>query len=221
RAPPGAGLARGLGARRLRAGSRRVEAGRLLPAHRAARRAPGRRAGPQHRGDAGRQAAAAVPLQDPRAARHHRAAHGGGRDPRLPLLRNPRLVALAGHLHRKASWLPEEGPRLDRLDARSLLLEGHRPAADVALTNHLGAGCPPDRCGEPRSQRVTPTEASIMSPDLDLLCINTIRTLSIDAVQAASSGHPGTPMALAPLVYTLWNRVLRFDPQDPISPAPH
>ena len=55
-------------------------------------------------------------------------------------------------------------------------------------------------------------------PDADLLCINTIRTLSIDAVQAAQSGHPGTPMALAPLVYTLWNRVLRFDPQDPIWP---
>ncbi len=54
--------------------------------------------------------------------------------------------------------------------------------------------------------------------DLDLLCINTIRTLSIDAVQAANSGHPGTPMALAPLGFTLWNRVLRFDPQDPIWP---
>ncbi len=48
--------------------------------------------------------------------------------------------------------------------------------------------------------------------------INTIRTLSIDAVQQAESGHPGTPMALAPLVYTLWNRVMRFDPQDPIWP---
>jgi transketolase len=53
---------------------------------------------------------------------------------------------------------------------------------------------------------------------LDQLCINTIRTLSIDAVQQAKSGHPGTPMALAPLVYTLWNRVMRFDPQDPIWP---
>jgi transketolase len=50
------------------------------------------------------------------------------------------------------------------------------------------------------------------------LAINTIRTLSIDAVQQAKSGHPGTPMALAPLVYTIWNRVLRFDPQDPIWP---
>ena len=53
---------------------------------------------------------------------------------------------------------------------------------------------------------------------LDQLAINTIRTLSIDAVQAAKSGHPGTPMALAPLVYTIWNRVMNFDPQDPIWP---
>jgi transketolase len=53
---------------------------------------------------------------------------------------------------------------------------------------------------------------------LDQLSINCIRTLSIDAVQRARSGHPGTPMALAPLVYALWNRVMRFDPQDPIWP---
>jgi hypothetical protein len=50
------------------------------------------------------------------------------------------------------------------------------------------------------------------------LAIHTIRTLSIDAVQAAKSGHPGTPMALAPLIYVIWNRVLRFDPRDPIWP---
>jgi transketolase len=50
------------------------------------------------------------------------------------------------------------------------------------------------------------------------LAINTIRTLSIDAVQQAKSGHPGTPMALAPLIYTIWNRVMRFDPEDPIWP---
>jgi transketolase len=53
---------------------------------------------------------------------------------------------------------------------------------------------------------------------LGQLAINTIRTLSIDAVQQAKSGHPGTPMALAPLVYTLWNRVMCFDPADPIWP---
>jgi len=54
--------------------------------------------------------------------------------------------------------------------------------------------------------------------ELDQLSINTIRTLSIDAVQQAKSGHPGTPMALAPLVYTIWNRLMRFDPEDPIWP---
>jgi transketolase len=58
----------------------------------------------------------------------------------------------------------------------------------------------------------------ITASQFDQLCINTIRTLSIDAVQQAKSGHPGTPMALAPLVYTIWNRVMRFDPQDPIWP---
>jgi len=52
---------------------------------------------------------------------------------------------------------------------------------------------------------------------LDQLCVNTIRTLAMDAVQQANSGHPGTPMAMAP-AYTLWRRVLRFDPDDPIWP---
>ena len=54
--------------------------------------------------------------------------------------------------------------------------------------------------------------------DLDLLCINTVRTLSMDAVQAADSGHPGTPMALAPLAYVLFTRTMRFDPADPSWP---
>ncbi|MCO6429590.1 MAG: transketolase [Deltaproteobacteria bacterium] len=53
---------------------------------------------------------------------------------------------------------------------------------------------------------------------IDELCINTIRTLSMDAVQAANSGHPGTAMAMAPVVYTIWNNFLRFDPSDPIWP---
>src|SRR4026207_58309 len=55
--------------------------------------------------------------------------------------------------------------------------------------------------------------------EMTQLAINTIRTLSIDAVQQAKSGHPGTPMALAPLIYTIWNRVMRFDHQHPISPT--
>jgi len=60
--------------------------------------------------------------------------------------------------------------------------------------------------------------ASQSERSIDELCINTIRTLSMDAVQRADSGHPGTPMALAPVVYTLWQRFLRFDPEDPIWP---
>jgi transketolase len=56
------------------------------------------------------------------------------------------------------------------------------------------------------------------STTIDRLCVDTIRTLSMDAVQQAHSGHPGTPMAMAPVVYALWQRHLRFDPNDPIWP---
>jgi transketolase len=62
------------------------------------------------------------------------------------------------------------------------------------------------------------TVAQPVATDIDTLCINTIRTLSIDAIQKANSGHPGTPMAMAPVAYTLWQRFLRFDPTDPIWP---
>src|SRR2546422_7305483 len=62
------------------------------------------------------------------------------------------------------------------------------------------------------------TIAQPTATDIDALCINTIRTLSIDAIQRANSGHPGTPMAMAPVAYTLWERFLRFDPSDPIWP---
>jgi len=57
-----------------------------------------------------------------------------------------------------------------------------------------------------------------MKQTIDELSINTIRTLSMDAVQQANSGHPGTAMAMAPVIYTLWQRFLRFDPEDPIWP---
>ena len=53
---------------------------------------------------------------------------------------------------------------------------------------------------------------------IEMLCINTMRTLAMDAVQAANSGHPGTPMALSPLVYCLWQEFLRYDPADPLWP---
>jgi transketolase len=58
----------------------------------------------------------------------------------------------------------------------------------------------------------TPTQS------IETLAINTIRTLSMDAVQQANSGHPGTPVALAPLVYTIWQDFLRYDPADPVWP---
>jgi transketolase len=61
-------------------------------------------------------------------------------------------------------------------------------------------------------------QAVASSTQIDLLSINTIRTLSMDGVQKANSGHPGTPMALAPAAYTLWQQFLRYDPQDPVWP---
>ena len=59
---------------------------------------------------------------------------------------------------------------------------------------------------------------SLAPPSIETVTINTIRTLCIDAVQAANSGHPGTPMGMAPVAYTLWQQFLRFDPQDPVWP---
>src|SRR5207244_13273468 len=83
-------------------------------------------------------------------------------------------------------------------------VRGIRNPADGALTRrHL-------RKEEPMSNAT--------HTDLDQLAINTIRTLSMDAIQAANSGHPGTPMAMAPVAYELWQRFLRFDPEDPIWP---
>jgi transketolase len=61
-------------------------------------------------------------------------------------------------------------------------------------------------------------QPAVAARSIDQLCIDTIRTLAMDAVEQASSGHPGTPMALAPVAYTLWQRFLRFDPEDPIWP---
>src|ERR1700675_2327148 len=67
---------------------------------------------------------------------------------------------------------------------------------------------------------VTDTTTSIhnAATPMEMTCINTIRTLSMDAVQAAVSGHPGAPMALAPLAYVLWQGFLRYDPNDPVWP---
>ena len=60
--------------------------------------------------------------------------------------------------------------------------------------------------------------ATTPEESIDQLAINTIRTLAIDAIQKANSGHPGTVMAMAPVAYELWQHHLRFDPEDPIWP---
>jgi transketolase len=70
----------------------------------------------------------------------------------------------------------------------------------------------------PREDVVAVSEQPLVGQQLDTLAINTIRTLAMDAVQKANSGHPGTPMALAPVAYVLWQQFLRFDPEDPIWP---
>src|SRR4051794_1914336 len=62
------------------------------------------------------------------------------------------------------------------------------------------------------------TDTPALAGDLERLCIDTIRTLSMDAVQKADSGHPGTPMALAPAAYVLWTKILRYDANDPLWP---
>ena len=57
-----------------------------------------------------------------------------------------------------------------------------------------------------------------VTQSLDTIVINTIRTLSMDAVQKANSGHPGTPMALAPVAYVLWDSILKYNPKNPHWP---
>src|SRR5437660_7572186 len=65
---------------------------------------------------------------------------------------------------------------------------------------------------------VASEQTVVTGKQLDTLCINTIRTLAIDAVQQANSGHPGAPMGLAPVTYCLWQDFLRYDPANPIWP---
>ncbi len=73
---------------------------------------------------------------------------------------------------------------------------------------------------QPAQDRTVRAPDGAASPpvSIDQLCINTMRTLAMDAVQKAKSGHPGTPMALAPVGYTLWQQLLRYDPADPNWP---
>jgi transketolase len=68
------------------------------------------------------------------------------------------------------------------------------------------------------ANRAAPRAEATTEQNLDRTCIDTIRTLAMDAVEQAKSGHPGTPMALAPAAYTLWQRVMRYDPENPTWP---
>jgi transketolase len=64
----------------------------------------------------------------------------------------------------------------------------------------------------------TSTPVHNAATPIEMTCINTMRTLAMDAVQAANSGHPGTPMSMSPLGYCLWQEFLRYDPRDPLWP---
>src|SRR5690349_16378445 len=82
----------------------------------------------------------------------------------------------------------------------------------------VGRAGPTDSAMSRTQEVLHPARASQGERSIDQICINTIRTLAMDAVEQAKSGHPGTPMALAPVAYTLWQRFLRYDPDDPQWP---
>src|SRR5439155_10027874 len=83
------------------------------------------------------------------------------------------------------------------------------PVRIISLTPHSHRKC---------TETTMPDPIAAPVADRDLLAINTIRTLAMDAVQKANSGHPGAPMGLAPVAFTLWNRVLNYDPAHPDWP---
>src|SRR6266436_2344117 len=96
------------------------------------------------------------------------------------------------------------------------------PAKRCSRPSFLSRGRPVLSCEGVYMSQPNPALSSegafVSQQNIDQLCINTIRTLSIDAVQQANSGHPGAPMGLAPVVYSLWQSFLRYDPADPLWP---
>ena len=95
----------------------------------------------------------------------------------------------------------------------------HSPQALKGIKMESGVRRQQQRGGtDGGSKAMATVTQTTKQPGIDQLCINTIRTLAMDAVQQANSGHPGAPMALAPVAYTLWQQFLRFDPDDPIWP---
>ena len=109
--------------------------------------------------------------------------------------------------------------RLVTLDDRSEVAGQEVVTADRASSNareSFRAVEDSDEHGPRMLREVWDTDSA--AAELDRLCVTTIRTVAMDAVQQANSGHPGTPMAMAPVAYALWQRYLRFDPDDPIWP---
>ncbi|HEX5725499.1 MAG TPA: transketolase, partial [Longimicrobiaceae bacterium] len=132
------------------------------------------------------------------------------------------IVAGGGALHGSPALAREVARALGR-PLRLTPTPRPRRAARRSWRWSAWAWCPTPWTRPPDPSPLTsyPVDGETMAtgtPQLDRLCIDTIRTLSMDAVQAANSGHPGTPMALAPLAYLLWTRHLRHDPQDPRWP---
>jgi transketolase len=124
---------------------------------------------------------------------------------RLKAALEPDYIVLGGGNVHRLKTLPPDTRRGDNSHA---FRGGFRLWDEEAVRDQPDGGAPAGAKKQPSTQ---PT-------DLDQLTINTIRTLAMDAVQAANSGHPGTPMALAPVAYCLWQQFLRFDPEDPIWP---
>ncbi len=110
----------------------------------------------------------------------------------------------------------------DREQAKSSAPRNAKSSAPEKNAAQTARSLAKPRRGRPTSERA-PTrrpadsnaQVALASRPIDDVCIDTIRTLSMDAVQKAESGHPGAPMALAPVMYTLWRQFLRYDPEDP------
>jgi hypothetical protein len=143
---------------------------------------------------------------------HTRWSAGRPRCP--PEATHPRPSPTPGR-SRSSGPTPTRGPPSSQADA-SVEPSG-RPKGNQPSTPHT-----PHRLVDADEERTTAMtvgshpDVALGAQPIDQLTVNTIRTLAMDAVQAANSGHPGTPMALAPVGYTLWTRFLRFDPELPV-----
>jgi transketolase len=121
--------------------------------------------------------------------------------------------------HEITGPVPErEDARPERVIPTDPAVGRHRKLFRIDSTGAIMAPISLGRKGNPELMAVSDQSVASTGTQLDQLCIDTIRTLSMDAVQKANSGHPGAPMALAPVAYCLWQRFLRYDPENPIWP---